>query len=448
MLGRDYIDMIEDEWLSKVIFTTVRAKANLSKVKTTIQGDFNLSSLSEAVNTDEANADIVKVWQTRAVGRKSTLVFCVDVAHLQALTLCFRRNGIDARYVTGETAKVLRSERLDAFKRGEFPVLLNCGVYTEGTDIPNIDCVLLARPTRSRNLLVQMIGRGMRLNPGKDDCHVIDFVASLKTGVVSSPTLFGLDPSELVEAADPAAMRSKKGERDREAERQRHTAEAIDTAHEPQQLSSRTLVYRDYDSVNDLIEDASSDRFVRAVSPHCWVSVSPDKFVLVNGTSGDYLTLEKTGEKTFEVRLTRKLPSPVRVNATFARPRTLLEAETWEGALRGADTFAAKNFVRAFIATHGRASQWREAAASQVQLDFLNKYRDEDDQLEFGKLTKGKAGDMITKIKFGARGAFRGIKAGKKREQKVVQKQEQLQRLMDKENVRVGPLRDDGMGDV
>lgn len=74
-------------------------------------------------------------------------------------------------------------------------------LIAQGTDIPNIDCVLLARPTRSRNLLVQMIGRGMRIGTTKTDCHVIDTTASLANGVVSVPTLFGLDPSETISEA-------------------------------------------------------------------------------------------------------------------------------------------------------------------------------------------------------------------------------------------------------
>jgi ATP-dependent helicase IRC3 len=95
------------------------------------------------------------------------------------------------------------------------------GILTEGADIPSIDCVILARPTRSRNLFAQMvrfhivyylslidnaslqIGRGMRLSPdtGKTDCRIIDFVDNTNrvSGVISTPTLFGLDPNETID---------------------------------------------------------------------------------------------------------------------------------------------------------------------------------------------------------------------------------------------------------
>jgi ATP-dependent helicase IRC3 len=191
---KDYIDMIGEKWLSDVIFTTVQSKADISKVKKGANGDFQPGELSQVINTDPINEITVRSWLEKAKGRKSTLVFCVDLAHVAELTNTFRAYGIEAQFVTGETPKPERIARLDAFRRGEFPVLVNCGVFTEGTDIPNIDCVLLARPTKSRNLLVQMIGRGMRIHPGKKDCHIIDMVASLETGIVTTPTLFGLDP--------------------------------------------------------------------------------------------------------------------------------------------------------------------------------------------------------------------------------------------------------------
>lgn len=187
---RDYIDMIGEKWLSKVIFTTVQSKADVSGVARGPAGDFQVGDLSRAVNTPEANEITVRAWMAKAAGRKSTLVFCVDLAHVSDLTATFRKHGIDAKFVTGDTPKRIRSERLDGFKNRQYPVLLNCGVFTEGTDIPNIDCVVLARPTKSRNLLVQMIGRGMRLYPGKENCHIIDMIASLEAGIVTTPTLY------------------------------------------------------------------------------------------------------------------------------------------------------------------------------------------------------------------------------------------------------------------
>ena len=127
--------MIEDKWLADVRFTTVQSGADLSKVETVRGGDFQTASLSKAVNTSE-NSDItVRSWLSIAPDRKSTLVFCVDLDHVAALTAAFRAHGIDARFVTSDTHVKVRAERLSMFKAGGYPVLLNCGIFTEGTDI-------------------------------------------------------------------------------------------------------------------------------------------------------------------------------------------------------------------------------------------------------------------------------------------------------------------------
>ena len=126
--------MIEDKWLADVRFTTVHSGADLSRVRIA-RGDFQTASLSRAVNTPETNDITVRSWLSACKDRKSTLVFCVDLAHVAALTASFRAHGIDARFVTSDTQVKVRSERLASFKSGDYPVLLNCGIFTEGTDI-------------------------------------------------------------------------------------------------------------------------------------------------------------------------------------------------------------------------------------------------------------------------------------------------------------------------
>ena len=127
--------MIEDKWLADVRFTTVQSGADLSRVETLRGGDFQTASLSKAVNTPESNDITVRSWLSIAGERKSTLVFCVDLNHVAAMTAAFRVHGIDARFVTSDTQTKIRAERLSMFKNAEYPVLLNCGIFTEGTDI-------------------------------------------------------------------------------------------------------------------------------------------------------------------------------------------------------------------------------------------------------------------------------------------------------------------------
>ncbi|CAD6452756.1 9bb38c06-0a4a-4c30-a495-fa6d03d8eb7b [Sclerotinia trifoliorum] len=439
---KDYIDMIEDNWLSGVIFTTVQSKADVSSVRKGPNGDFQAGELSQIVNTDEINELTVRSWFAKAKGRKSTIVFCVDLAHVGGLTNKFREHGIDAQFVTGDTPKIERSTRLDAFRNGEFPVLINCGVFTEGTDIPNIDCVLLARPTKSRNLLVQMIGRGMRLHPGKENCHIIDMVATLSTGIVTTPTLFGLDPSEVVDEAKPDDMKSLKERKEEEEERKRKAEEAVAKASPTSAgFNIRTVSFTDYDSVYDLIEDTSEERHIRTISSFAWVCVGPDRYVL-SSANGSHIKIEKVlqGQKQkFVVTETAALASlrATKSKSPFAKPRELVTTETMLDAVHAADTYASKRFPLQFIS---RRAAWRNGPATEGQLMFLNKIRPQDDQLTSADLTKGKAGDMITKLKHGAKGRFSSLEAERRRAEKSQSKLKQDDLLAERQKVSVGPL--------
>lgn len=437
---KDYIDMIGEKWLSDVIFTTVQSKADISKVKKGANGDFQPSELSQVVNTEQINETTVRSWLTKAKGRKSTLAFCVDLNHVSGLTNTFRKHGIDARFVTGDTPKVERSARLDAFKNGEFPVLVNCGVFTEGTDIPNIDCVLLARPTKSRNLLVQMIGRGMRLHPGKKDCHIIDMVASLETGIVTTPTLFGLDPSELLTDASVDDMKSIQDRKEAEKARD-HKAKATSPGTQ-NRAGPSTVTFTDYDSVFDLLEDTTQEKHIRTMSPYAWVGVAEDTFILTDA-KGSYLRIEKvlnedTGSREYLVTETMAL-SRLLSRAPYAKPRNIAKALTFADAVHAADTFAQSKYPYQFIA---KSLSWRNRPATEGQLGFLNKLRMKDDQLTPDTLTKGRAMEMITKVKHGARGRFASIEADKRRASRAQLKIEQETLLKEREKVSVGPLLD------
>lgn len=434
---KDYLDFIQDDWLSNLIFTTVKTGADLSKVRSS-RGDFQTGSLSKAVNTQENNALIVRSWLAKASQRKSTLVFCVDLAHVASLTAMFRHHGIDAQFITGDTDAKVRAERLEAFKAGKHPVLINCGIFTEGTDIPNIDCVVLARPTKSRNLLVQMIGRGLRKYENKENCHVLDFVASLKTGITTTPTLFGLDPDELVEDADATTLRNLKERRESEQVRE--------LASKPQNLpigqfsdSSKlvgNVIFTDYDDVNELIEDTSGERHIRAISPHAWVQVG-DGVYIVSATGGDYMTIKHTGT-SFEVIFTRKLNLKTESSKyPYARPRLLATVQRFGEAVRAADKFAKEKMP--FFAISKNAS-WRRTPASDTQIAFINKIRDESEKLEKGSITKGQAADWITKIKHGARGRFNKITIAKRKAERITMKKDKFQEMQRKAQVKVGPV--------
>ncbi|EQD80828.1 helicase, partial [mine drainage metagenome] len=134
---------------------------------------FQLESLSLAVDTPKRNALIVETYGKHGEHRKA-VAFTVDVAHAQHLAEAFREGGFRADWVSGELPILERRERLRKLRDGELDVLSNCSVLSEGWDEPSIACLIMARPTKSTGLYIQMAGRGLRPYPGKDFCLLID----------------------------------------------------------------------------------------------------------------------------------------------------------------------------------------------------------------------------------------------------------------------------------
>eukprot|EP00027_Filamoeba_sp_ATCC50430_P010294 CAMPEP_0168548270 /NCGR_PEP_ID=MMETSP0413-20121227/4471_1 /TAXON_ID=136452 /ORGANISM="Filamoeba nolandi, Strain NC-AS-23-1" /LENGTH=590 /DNA_ID=CAMNT_0008578561 /DNA_START=511 /DNA_END=2280 /DNA_ORIENTATION=+ len=191
---KDFLSMMREHWLCKLRAFTVFSNHDLNDVAVS-EGDFSVLQLSRSVNNPSRNHMILASWQQYASDRKSTLIFAVNVQHVMDLVQIFKAAGVDARMVYAETPKEERAAIVEDFRHRKFPVLINCGVFTEGTDIPVIDCVILGRPTLSSVLMHQMIGRGMRNYPEKKDCLVLDIVDNFsKYNLVTVPSLFGLHP--------------------------------------------------------------------------------------------------------------------------------------------------------------------------------------------------------------------------------------------------------------
>ncbi|RAL08546.1 DEAD/DEAH box helicase [Aspergillus homomorphus CBS 101889] len=436
---KDYMDMIDEKWLSNAVFTTVRSEADLTKVRKDKFGDFAVGALSEAVNTDKTNDITVRAWLANAEGRKSTLVFCVDLAHTKELTAKFRSLGIDARYITSQTPKDIRDEQLNSFKNLEYPVLLNCGLFTEGTDIPNIDCVVLARPTRSRNLLIQMIGRGLRLFPGKKDCHIIDMVATLETGVISTPTLFGLHPDELLEKTTMKDLKDKKEDETHHQEKPGSELPAS-YAEDPAQAGDIKLTFTKYDTIYDLIGDMRSDKHIRSLSRYAWVRVDEHKYIL-SGSMG-WLTIARESKSPEEregpeyhwtVHHVMQYGSSLKTKK-FARPRLIATTEGFEAAIRAADTFAAAEFEERYISAR---QPWRQQPATPAQVERLNKAKIRDGKIQATDMTRGQAADIITKLRHGGKKRFA---RQMKERQAVVNRARAVEDLKRRTEVKVGPL--------
>lgn len=193
---RSILDLMIDDYLSDLRGIQVKTAETLDKVKVRA-GDFVESSLSRAVNTKPRNNEIVKAYKTHAPGRQA-LCFAADMAHASAMAEAFESEGIKASVISGKTPLEERRGTISDFKAGKITIICNCAVMTEGVDLPMIGCIIMARPTRSRILYTQMVGRGNRIYPGKKDCIVLDMVDNTsKWSLVTLPELFETNYDEM-----------------------------------------------------------------------------------------------------------------------------------------------------------------------------------------------------------------------------------------------------------
>jgi DNA repair protein RadD len=147
------------------------ASPDLTGVRT-LAGDYHEGDLGKAMNKVVLVADVVTTWLERAKDRP-TLCFAVDRAHAKALQEKFINFGVCAEYIDCYTEAAERNAIARRFHAGEVKVICNVGCLTTGIDW-DVRCIILARPTKSEMLFVQMVGRGLRTAPGKADCLILD----------------------------------------------------------------------------------------------------------------------------------------------------------------------------------------------------------------------------------------------------------------------------------
>ena len=187
---RSILAMIRGGYLCDVRGIRIQTDTNLGGVRTKL-GDFLAGDLAEAIDTPERNQLIAEAYLEHAEGRKA-IIFCVDVQHAQHAADVMAWNGVSCKAVYGEMDSDERRDTLAAFNAGEIRVLTNCNLLTEGWDSPDLGAVLMARPTKSRVLYIQCVGRGLRTAPGKEDCLLLDFVdIADKHDICSFGTLAG-----------------------------------------------------------------------------------------------------------------------------------------------------------------------------------------------------------------------------------------------------------------
>jgi hypothetical protein len=153
------------------------------------------------MNTLSQNERMVEEWEKIASGRQ-TIVFGCDIAHAEAIQGAWSAKGYKAGIVHSRLGDDKREAALAAFRSGDLQVMTNCSVLTEGFDHQPVSCIVLARPSSSKPVVMQMVGRGFRtvdpeLFPGtlKSDCVLLDFGTSLEMigDLEQEPKLEGTD---------------------------------------------------------------------------------------------------------------------------------------------------------------------------------------------------------------------------------------------------------------
>lgn len=160
VVGARYSGLIEEGFIVAPTVYGTPVLPDLRKVRTT-GGDYSAEDLEAAVNRSALIGNCVAEWRKRAEGRR-TVVFAVSVAHSRALQEAFQADGARAGHIDGTTPEDERAATLARLGAGELDVVCNVGVLTEGWDMPACKCLVLARPTRSLALYMQMAGRILR----------------------------------------------------------------------------------------------------------------------------------------------------------------------------------------------------------------------------------------------------------------------------------------------
>lgn len=174
-------ELIDQGYLVPLVGVITEAQADLDGVHTRgATGDFVQGEAEEAVMRTLSLHEAISQALILAKRRKLWLVFAAGIDHAKQIVDEFRAQGITSEMVLGDTASGERTERIEQFREGKIKALVNVGVLTTGFDAPMLDCIISMRPTQSQVLWQQILGRGMRLALGKENCLLLDFVGNLE----------------------------------------------------------------------------------------------------------------------------------------------------------------------------------------------------------------------------------------------------------------------------
>ena len=162
-------------------------------------GEYRTDDMMNLMDQSRVIDDVVKSYKKYANG-KQAIVYCVNIAHSEHISRMFNIAGVSAAHVDGETDKSTRSNIIEEFRKGNITVLCNAELFGEGFDVPNMECVILARPTMSLTLYIQQAMRPLRPDPKNPNkvAIIIDHVENVKRfGLPDEDRKWSLDPNEI-----------------------------------------------------------------------------------------------------------------------------------------------------------------------------------------------------------------------------------------------------------
>ncbi|SDY22467.1 DEAD/DEAH box helicase [Thermoactinomyces sp. DSM 45892] len=190
-----FLQAIRDGYLADLRTQFVKLDANFDEIRT-VAGDLHKGDLEEVLLKADVAKKVADAYIQYASDRKA-IVFTVSVDQAKRTAAELLARGIPAEWLSGQVPSDERKAILHRLKTGETKVLCNCAVLTEGFDEPTVDCIVMARPTKSRSLYIQMIGRGTRKAPLKNDCLVLDVTGvSKRHKLITAPVLFGIEEND------------------------------------------------------------------------------------------------------------------------------------------------------------------------------------------------------------------------------------------------------------
>lgn len=172
-------EFIEEGYLSQYEYYSITRSSFIQKeidaIKKFSSGDYAESEMERVCDNDRIRAQVVKTYLDFASGKKG-IVYTINKLHNKNLCDEFKENGVKAVAIDSDTPGSMREEYIEQFRKGEYQIICNVNLFTEGFDCPDIEFIQLARPTKSLALYLQQVGRGLRISDNKEKTLFLDNV--------------------------------------------------------------------------------------------------------------------------------------------------------------------------------------------------------------------------------------------------------------------------------